>query len=57
MAMLNRWLRRDGELVPNGLASVNRRGSRSKYVKEQEKYKPRKRLKRTAVDEDVMLRQ
>jgi hypothetical protein len=57
VAMLNRWLRQDGELVPNGLASVSRRGSRSKYVKEQDKYKPRKRLKRTAVDEEVMLKQ
>lgn len=57
VTMLNRWLRRDGDLVPNGLASVNRRGSRSKYVKDQDKYKPRKRLRRTAVDERVMLKQ
>lgn len=57
VTMLNRWLRQDGQLVPNGVASVSRRGSRSKYVKEQEQYRPRKLLKRTAVDEEVMLKQ
>lgn len=54
--LLNRWLGADGIVVPNGSASVERRGSRSKFAQGESAYVPKKRMKRTRTEEEQMLR-
>lgn len=53
-SLLNSWLTSDGTVQPNGMASVSRRGSRSKFAGEN-RYRPKRRKRRTREEESRML--